>query len=36
MFGAILVTMMVFRPGGLIQKKRKAYTFQADAGEASS
>jgi branched-chain amino acid transport system permease protein len=27
MFGAILVTMMVFRPGGLIQKKRKAYTF---------
>ncbi len=27
MFGAILVIMMVFRPGGLIQKKRKAYTF---------
>lgn len=36
MFGAILVTMMVFRPGGLIQKKRKAYTFPVDAEEASS
>ncbi len=31
MFGAILVIMMVFRPGGLIQKKRKAYTFPVDA-----
>lgn len=30
MFGAILVTMMVFRPGGLIQKKRRAYTFPID------
>ncbi|MFW5693550.1 MAG: ABC transporter permease subunit [Alkalispirochaeta sp.] len=30
MFGAILVTMMVFRPGGLIQKKRKAYTFPVE------
>lgn len=29
-FGAILVTMMVFRPGGLIQKKRRAYTFHAE------
>jgi branched-chain amino acid transport system permease protein len=31
MFGAILVIMMVFRPGGLIQKKRKAYTFHAES-----
>jgi len=30
MFGAILVIMMVFRPGGLIQKKRKAYTFPTE------
>lgn len=30
MFGAVLVIMMVFRPGGLIQKKRKAYTFPVD------
>jgi branched-chain amino acid transport system permease protein len=39
MFGAILVIMMVFRPGGLIQKKRKAYTFPVEAetgGEAQS
>jgi branched-chain amino acid transport system permease protein len=26
LFGAILVLMMVFRPGGLIPKRRKAYT----------
>lgn len=25
-FGALLVTMMVFRPGGFIKKRRKAYT----------
>ncbi|MFP4211665.1 MAG: ABC transporter permease subunit [Alkalispirochaeta sp.] len=31
MFGAILVTMMVFRPGGLIQKKRRAYTFNVES-----
>lgn len=30
MFGAILVTMMVFRPGGLIQKRRRAYTFHVE------
>ena len=35
MFGAILVTMMVFRPGGLIQKKRKAYTFPVAEEEAT-
>lgn len=35
MFGAILVIMMVFRPGGLIQKKRKAYTFPVDEGGVS-
>ena len=27
MFGGVLVIMMVFRPSGLIRKKRKAYTF---------
>lgn len=35
LFGAVLVTMMVFRPGGIIQKRRKAYQFQADEGGAS-
>ncbi|MDA3947944.1 MAG: branched-chain amino acid ABC transporter permease [Spirochaeta sp.] len=35
MFGAILVIMMVFRPGGLIQKKRKAYTFPVEQGGES-
>ena len=30
LFGAILVTMMVFRPGGIIQKRRKAYTFPTE------
>lgn len=30
MFGAILVIMMVFRPGGLIQKKRNAYIFETE------
>jgi branched-chain amino acid transport system permease protein len=36
MFGAVLVIMMVFRPSGLIRKKRKAYTFQESpsGGEA--
>jgi len=32
-FGAVLVLMMVFRPGGIIQKKRKAYTFDASVLE---
>ncbi len=32
-FGAVLVIMMVFRPGGLIQKKRKAYTFAVQTEE---
>lgn len=35
MFGAILVIMMVFRPGGLIQKKRKAYTFPVEEGSGT-
>jgi branched-chain amino acid transport system permease protein len=35
LFGAVLVTMMVFRPGGIIQKRRKAYQFQAGEGGAS-
>ncbi|TVQ37562.1 MAG: branched-chain amino acid ABC transporter permease [Spirochaetaceae bacterium] len=30
LFGAILVTMMVFRPGGLIQKRRRAYRITAE------
>ncbi len=30
MFGAILILMMVFRPEGLIRKKRKAYTFPVE------
>ncbi|GAB6090551.1 ABC transporter permease subunit [Spirochaeta dissipatitropha] len=34
-FGAILVIMMVFRPGGLIHKKRKAYVFPVHEGDAS-
>ena len=33
MFGVVLVIMMVFRPGGLIQKKRRAYTFDVAAEE---
>jgi branched-chain amino acid transport system permease protein len=36
-FGAVLVIMMVFKPGGLIPKKRKAYTFdeeKTDRGKA--
>ena len=35
MFGAVLVIMMVFRPGGLIQKKRRAYTFPKTETEDS-
>ena len=35
-FGGILVLMMVFRPGGIIPKRRKAYRLsQADIGEPS-
>ncbi|TYT74742.1 ABC transporter permease subunit [Desulfobotulus mexicanus] len=33
-FGAAMITMMVFRPQGLIQSKRKAYKFQEDKGAA--
>ncbi|MFP4302173.1 MAG: ABC transporter permease subunit, partial [Spirochaetaceae bacterium] len=35
MFGAVLVIMMVFRPGGLIQKRRRAYTFPESPTEKS-
>jgi len=35
MFGAILIIMMVFRPDGLIRKKRKAYTFPVETEEGS-
>lgn len=35
MFGAVLVIMMVFRPGGLIQKRRRAYTFQESPTDES-
>ncbi len=31
-FGAVLVTMMIFRPGGIIQKRRRAYTFRGESG----
>jgi len=35
LFGAILVVMMVFRPGGLIPKRRKEYRLQrGDIGDA--
>ena len=33
MFGAILIIMMVFRPDGLIRKKRKSYTFDVAVEE---
>jgi branched-chain amino acid transport system permease protein len=33
MFGAILVVMMVFRPGGIVSKKRKAYRFEKSSEE---
>jgi branched-chain amino acid transport system permease protein len=36
MFGAVLVIMMVFRPGGIIQKRRKAYIFDVSAEEAEA
>lgn len=35
MFGAILIIMMVFRPDGLIRKKRKAYTFPVEVDEGA-
>ena len=30
LFGVVLVVMMVFRPGGLIQKQRRAYVFSGE------
>ncbi len=33
LFGAILVLMMVFRPGGIISDVRKAYAFEAEEEE---
>jgi branched-chain amino acid transport system permease protein len=33
-FGAVLVVMMVFRPAGMIPKRRKAYTLRPEALEA--
>jgi len=36
LFGAILVIMMVFRPGGIIQKRRKAYTFETQTADSSA
>lgn len=33
-FGTAMILMMVFRPQGLIQSKRKAYQFQKDKGVA--
>ena len=29
LFGAVLVTMMVFRPGGLVPTTRRTYQFEA-------
>ena len=31
LYGALLVVMMVFRPGGIVQKRRRAYTFESDS-----
>ena len=36
LFGAVLVTMMVFRPGGLIQKRRRAYTISAQEKQVAA
>ncbi|TVR62375.1 MAG: branched-chain amino acid ABC transporter permease [Spirochaetaceae bacterium] len=36
LFGAVLVTMMVFRPGGLIPKRRAEYRISAAEREAAS
>lgn len=33
LFGALLVVMMVFRPGGIVRKRRRAYTFESEAQE---
>lgn len=35
MFGAILIIMMVFRPDGLIRKKRRAYVFDVESEEGA-
>jgi branched-chain amino acid transport system permease protein len=35
LFGALLVVMMVFRPGGIVQKRRRAYTFESEAQEGA-
>ena len=32
LFGLILVLMMIFRPGGLIPDRRRAYHFKGEAG----
>jgi branched-chain amino acid transport system permease protein len=34
LFGALLVVMMVFRPGGIIQKRRRAYRFESAEEES--
>lgn len=36
LFGAVLVTMMVFRPGGLIQKRRRAYQITTEEKQAAA
>ncbi|MCF6335254.1 MAG: branched-chain amino acid ABC transporter permease, partial [Spirochaetales bacterium] len=36
MFGAILVIMMVFRPGGIISNIRKKYKFEPTQNSAES
>lgn len=35
-FGAVLVTMMVFRPGGIISQVRRTYQFKGNTGERAT
>jgi len=35
LFGALLVIMMVFRPGGLVNARRRTYAFEPAAPEKS-
>jgi len=36
LFGAVLVIMMVFRPGGVIPKRRRAYRFEPEGPDAAT
>jgi branched-chain amino acid transport system permease protein len=35
-FGAVLVTMMIFRPQGLIANVRRTYKFEKESAEAGN